>query len=94
MKLKIVAKNGVEIAAIIMPFDIIRAGFVEELEKLAYKCRQTLETNKEREYLKAVERETAARFRQCKARESVWAARKRTRPRQREWSGPWRAEKN
>lgn len=52
----IVAKNGMEIAAIIMPFDIISAGFVEELENLACKCRQTLEAKKEREYLKTVER--------------------------------------
>lgn len=52
----IVAKNGMEIATIIMPYDIISAGFVEELENLAYKCRQTLEAKKEREYLKAVER--------------------------------------
>ena len=47
-----------------------------------------------REKLRAVERETASRFRQCKAGESAWAARKRTRPRQREWRGPWRSEKN
>ena len=52
----IVAKNGMEIAAIIMPFDIISTGFVEELENLAHKCRQTLEAKKEREYLKSVER--------------------------------------
>ena len=47
-----------------------------------------------REKLRAVERETASRFRQCKARESAWAARKRSKPRQREWRGPWRSEKN
>ena len=47
-----------------------------------------------REKLRAVEWETASRFRQCKAGESAWAARKRTRPRQREWRGPWRSEKN
>lgn len=52
----IVAKNGMEIAAIIMPYDIISEGFVEELENLAYKCRQTLEAKKEREYLKNVVR--------------------------------------
>lgn len=39
----IVAKNGMEIAAIIMPYDIISAGFVEELENLAFKCRKTLD---------------------------------------------------
>ena len=58
----IVAKNGMEIAAIIMPFDIISAGFVEELENLARKCRQTLETKKGREYLKTVEREQKSLF--------------------------------
>lgn len=58
----IVAKNGMEIAAIIMPFDIINAGFVEELENLAYRCRQSLEAQKEREYLKSVERETGPLF--------------------------------
>ena len=47
-----------------------------------------------REKLRAVERETASRFRQCKAGESAWAARKRSKPRQREWRGPWRSEKN
>ena len=52
----IVAKNGMEIAAIIMPYDIISVGFVEELENLAHKCRQTLEAKKEREYLKSVGR--------------------------------------
>lgn len=58
----IVAKNGMEIATIIMPFDIINAGFVEELENLAYRCRQSLEAQKEREYLKAVEREPGPLF--------------------------------
>ena len=47
-----------------------------------------------REKRRAVERETASRFRQRKARESAWAARKRSKPRQREWRGPWRSEKN
>ena len=60
----IVAKNGMEIAAIIMPFDIINAGFVEELENLAYRCRQSLEAQKEREYLKSVEREPGPLFRE------------------------------
>ena len=46
-----------------------------------------------REKRRAVERETASRFRWCKARENAWAARKRTRPRLRVWRGPWRAEK-
>jgi len=46
-----------------------------------------------REKRQAVERETASRFHQRKAKESAWAVRKRTRPRQREWRGPWRGER-
>ena len=46
-----------------------------------------------RENRRAVERETASRFRQCRARETAWAARKRTSQRQREWRGPWRPAK-
>ena len=45
----IVAKNGMEIAAIIMPMDTIRMGFVEKLEALAYKCRVAVERQEERE---------------------------------------------
>lgn len=56
--------------------------------------RELSELTAEREKRRAVERETASRFRQHKARETAWAARKRTRPRQREWRGPWRGEKN
>ena len=43
--------------------------------------------------LRAVERENATRFRQRKARESEWTARKRTGQRKREWRGPWRDTK-
>lgn len=46
-----------------------------------------------REKLRAIERENVSRFRQYKAKESTWAARKRTGPRQREWRGPWRDAK-
>lgn len=46
-----------------------------------------------REKLRAIEREAACRFRQHKARESAWTARKRTGQRKREWRGPWRDEK-
>ncbi|NCE63045.1 hypothetical protein D1159_00265 [Pseudoflavonifractor sp. 524-17] len=46
-----------------------------------------------REKLRAVERETASRFRQRKARESAWAARKRIGQRKREWRGSWREAK-
>lgn len=43
-----------------------------------------------REKQRAVERETASRFRQYKAGENAWATRKRTGPRRREWRGPAR----
>lgn len=45
----IVAKNGMEIAAVIMPVDTIKMGFVEKLEALAYKCRVAVEKQEERE---------------------------------------------
>lgn len=45
-----------------------------------------------REKRRAVEQAAASRFRQHKARETAWTARKRTNPRKREWRGPWRAE--
>lgn len=45
----IVAKNRMEIAAIIMPLDTIKLGFVEKLEALAYKCRVAVERQEERE---------------------------------------------
>ena len=47
----------------------------------------------EREKRRAVERETASRFRQRKVQETAWAVRKRTGARQREWRGPWRGER-
>lgn len=58
--------------------------------------RLTVERDREktREKRRTVERETASRFHQYKAKESKWNARKRTTPRQREWRGPWREEKN
>ena len=46
-----------------------------------------------REKRRAMEQATAARFRQYRARESTWAAQKRTGQRRREWRGPWRGEK-
>lgn len=60
----IVAKNGMEIAAIIMPMDTIRLGFVEKLEALAYKCRVAVEAQEEREREKAMRRETGPLFRE------------------------------
>ena len=45
----IVAKNGMEIAAVIMPLDTIKLGFVEKLEALAHKCRVAVERQEERE---------------------------------------------
>lgn len=43
-----------------------------------------------REKQRAVERAAASRFRQYRARESTWAAQKRTGQRRREWRGPWK----
>lgn len=45
----IVAKNGMEIAAIIMPMDTIKMGFVDKLEQLAHMCRATLEAMEEQQ---------------------------------------------
>ena len=52
----IVAKNGMEIAAIIMPMDTIKLGFVEKLEELARKCRVAVEKQEEREREKSMRR--------------------------------------
>ena len=60
----IVAKNGMEIAAIIMPMDTIRLGFVEKLEALAYKCRVAVEAQEEREREKAMRRVMGPLFRE------------------------------
>lgn len=60
----IVAKNGMEIAAVIMPVDTIKLGFVEKLEALARKCRVTLEAQAEREREKAMRRVMGPLFRE------------------------------
>ena len=60
----IVAKNGMEIAAVIMPVDTIKLGFVEKLEALAHKCRVTLEKQEEREREKAMRRAMGPLFRE------------------------------
>ncbi len=60
----IVAKNGMEITAVIMPVDTIKMGFVEKLEALAYKCRMAVEKQEEREREKAMRRETGPLFRE------------------------------
>ena len=52
----IVAKNGMEIAAVIMPVDTIKMGFVEKLEALAHKCRVAVEKQEERERERAMRR--------------------------------------
>lgn len=52
----IVAKNGMEIAAVIMPVDTIKLGFVEKLERLARMCRMTLEEQEERKRENAMRR--------------------------------------
>lgn len=58
----IVAKNGMEIAAVIMPVDTIKLGFVEKLEALAQKCRVALEKQEEQEREKAVQRAVGPLF--------------------------------
>ena len=60
----IVAKNGMEIAAIIMPLDTIKLGFVEKLEALAYKCRVAVERQEEREREKKKLQEIGPLFRE------------------------------
>lgn len=52
----IVAKNGMEIAAVISPVDSINRAFVEKLEDLARKCRLELEARREREKREQMER--------------------------------------
>ena len=51
-----------EIAAVIMPVDTIKLGFVEKLEELARKCRVTLVAQEEREREKAMRRVTGPLF--------------------------------
>jgi len=52
----------------------------------------TRKKKRERDRRRIAKQTTASRFRQYKARESGWAAQKRTGQRRREWRGPWRAE--
>ena len=81
--------------------NIARAGLIEEaseleefaamegeLEKLNFPT--AWDRKEAREKRRAVERAYASSFRQHKAKESAWSARKRTGPRQREWRGPWK----
>lgn len=81
--------------------NIVRTGLVaaanelEELETVRkeaalWKPSTVRDRKMSREKRQAVERATAARFRQYKAIESAWAAQKRTGPRRREWRGPWK----
>ncbi len=60
----IVAKNGMEIVAVIMPVDTIKLGFVEKLEALAHKCRVAVEKQAEREREKAMQRVVGPLFRE------------------------------
>ena len=60
----IVAKNGMKIAAVIMPVDTIKMGFVEKLEALAHKCRVAVEKQEEREREKAIRRVMGPLFRE------------------------------
>lgn len=81
--------------------NIVRAGLIEaaneleEFEALEGELKKlnlpTAREKKEaREKRSAAERATVSRFRQYKASESTWSARKRTGPRRREWRGPWK----
>lgn len=60
----IVAKNGMEIAGVIMPLDTIKLGFVEKLEALACKCRVAVEKQEEREREKSMRRVSGPLFRE------------------------------
>ena len=81
--------------------NIVRAGLIEaaseleefealegELKKLNFPT--VWDRKKARERRCAADRAAASRFRQYKASESTWSARKRTGPRRREWRGPWK----
>lgn len=57
----IVAKNGMRIAAVIMPMNLVNLDIVEKLEALAYKCRATLNTKKRES---ALRREIGPLFRE------------------------------
>ena len=60
----IVAKNGMEITAVIMPVDTIKMGFVEKLEGLTHKCRMAVEKQEEREREKAMRQVIGPLFRE------------------------------
>ncbi len=60
----IVAKNGMEIAGVIMPLDTIKLGFVEKLEALAHKCRVAVQKQEEREREKDMRRVAGPLFRE------------------------------
>ena len=81
--------------------NIARAGLIEtaneleEFEDLERELKMldrptAWDRKKARERRRAAEREAASRFRQYKASEKAWSARKRTGPRRREWRGPWK----
>ena len=81
--------------------NIARAGLIEaaseleEFEDLERELKMldrptAWDRKKARERRRAAEREAASHFRQYKASEKAWSARKRTGPRRREWRGPWK----
>lgn len=63
----IVAKNGLEIAAVIMPVNANNIAFVEKLEDLVYKCRMAQKRQEEREREKAMLLEPGPLFREEEA---------------------------
>lgn len=81
--------------------NIARAGLIEaasereEFEDLERELKMldrptAWDRKKARERRRAAEREAASRFRQYKASEKAWSARKRIGKRRREWRGPYR----
>lgn len=71
---------------------MVAANELEEFEALEGELKKlNLPTARDRKEARgkrrAAERATASRFRQYKASESAWSARKRTGPRRREWRG-------
>ena len=65
-------------------------GYKKDIRRKFPSHRTAWDRKEDREKRRAVERATAARFRQRKSRENVWSTKKRTGQRRREWRGPWK----
>lgn len=84
-----------QVANIVQAGLIEAANALEEFEDLERELKMlnrptAWDRKKARERRRAAEREAVSRFRQYKASEKAWSAQKRTGPRRREWSGPWK----